>query len=176
MSHALTRTLIVLVVTFSGSACNRTDTSGESAVDLNGSDPTSELIEVNKVCLDEAQIEQVAPQVFECQGQHKRCVTICHRPPGHPEMEHTRVMPLAAMRAHLHHGSDHHEDKDYIGPCHSGGPSDDNSSADDEGEGTDDPGGDPTSGGGDIPAWCIPYLNLDANCDGIIDGTNDPLL
>lgn len=62
-------------------------------------------------------------------------------------------------------------------------------SSDSSGSGGDTSGGgDTSSGGGDIviddptnsndaiPLWCVPYHDIDNNCDGIDDVTGDPLL
>jgi uncharacterized membrane protein YgcG len=132
-----------------------------------------------KVSLEDATFEQVAPYVSECRG-NKLCVQICHRPPGNPDNSKTMLLPLQATAAHLHHGGAHHE-RDYLGACDDLG--EDNQGGDAEGggsegggsEGGGSEGGGSEGGGSEIPLWCQPYVSIDANCDGYIDESGEPL-
>lgn len=115
------------------------------------------------------------------------CVEVCHRPPGNPKNCKTMHLPLEATVAHLKHGGHKHTEHDYLGRCD--GP---------EGDGGVDvptptptpspspeptpsptpapaPTPVPTPAPEDIPAWCLEHIDVDANCDGFIDQTGDPL-
>ena len=170
------RTIVgATVFLFGTAACNQ---SGEGEEKASTADPdvTYPIAEMSKVFLSEATLQQVAAYSWSCHG-NKICVEVCHRPPGNPANCKSKVLPLQATRAHLNHGGSH-QDKDYLGPCVSG---------DSGGGGTDggtnpDPGTDPGTepgtdvGTGEPPFWCLPYIEIDSDCDGIIDATGDPLL
>ncbi len=173
MKYSLISVSFVTVLSLAMTGCN-TSESGAEASDDGGSITTLPGLQMQKVYLDSATLEEIAPHKKECKGankDHKICVEICHRPPGNPANGKSKVLPLSAVRAHLCHGSDKIADNDYLGPCHG----DDDNGVDDGG----DTGGGDTGGGdteGEIPAWCAPYIDIDSDCDGIIDGTGDPLL
>jgi hypothetical protein len=145
---------LVLVVT----ACNEQQ-SGVEALQQVIDNPNQ------KVYLDKASTDQVALFTGNCQG-NKRCVQICHRPPGNPDNSKTMILPLEATEAHLNHGGNHADD-DYLGACTN------------EEEDPSTPPSDNGSGNGhnphDIPEWCRPNLHIDKDCDGIDDHTGDPL-
>lgn len=181
MKHSLLSLAATLAASLILSGCN----SSGSETAANGDNSTDGAISMQKVFVDEATLEQIAPHKKECKGadkDHKICVEICHRPPGNPKKGKSKILPLGAVCAHLNHGHSDIKDADYVGPCHSddndsdnGGGGDDGGSSDDgSGEGEDgSDGGDTT---GDIPTWCQPYIDIDSDCDGIIDATGDPLL
>lgn len=176
MKHSLLKMAALLIATVAISACNSSGNEAEP-----GSENSVDgAISMQKIYVDQATLEQIAPHKKECKGadkDHKICVEICHRPPGNPSKGKSKVLPLGAVCAHLNHGHSNIKDADYVGPCHQ--EDDDNSS--DDGAADDDSGDEGGSGsddnsGGDIPAWCQPYIDIDSDCDGIIDATGDPLL
>lgn len=159
-------------------ACAGTENSSTA----NG-DSAAASFQQSKTNLDAATLAQIQPYVSECR-HHQLCVEICHRPPGNPAHSKTMHLPLAATRAHLHHGGSHHSVKDSLGACGSptsGGSSDDESSS--GGQTGGDVGTDPGAGTSpatgsatEIPLWCHPYLEVDSNCDGFNDLTGEAYL
>ncbi len=165
-----------------------------SAEDSASSNSAGDAVSMQKIYVDQAMLEQIAPHKKECKGSNanqKVCVEICHRPPGNPQKGKSKIMPLAAINGHGCGGNKNSHDSDYMGPCHSedddsgddgssddssndNGSSDDDSSDDQQGGGDTGGGGGSTSG--EIPAWCVPYVNIDANCDGVIDSNGEPYL
>lgn len=175
----------VLLIASALIGCGDTQSSKSDGV----SDPfnASSISSPNqKAYLASAKCGDVKPHVHGC-GHGVRCVEVCHRPPGNPANQKTMVLPLAATAAHMHHGSHHHGDMDYIGPCrdHGDDSSSDDSSSDDSSSDDDDgsqAGGGTTTGGGasdpasNIPPWCAPFVSFDANCDGLNDTTGEAYL
>jgi len=80
-------------------------------------------LSLQKVFIEEAQIENIKSAKIECGSQShgepsKICVKICHVPPGNPQNKSEKVLPLSAIKAHLNHGSNHDAEKrDYLGAC-----------------------------------------------------------
>jgi len=167
MRNAFILLLSVLVLILAG--CEQ---GGDGSAASVASTSDNDGVFFSKVALDEATLDEVRPFVSECQG-NKLCVEICHRPPGNPTNSKTKMLPLSATAAHLNHGGPHTE-KDYLGACQtedSGGGSEDPTNEDPTGE---DPNGeDPGGGGSDTPAWCVPFIQYDADCDGYNDETGE---
>lgn len=137
--------------------------------------------------------------------ESKICIEICHLPPGNPENGKDMVIPLEALKAHLNHGSDHHLDKDFLGKCQVEvviDPIVEEPVVTDpvvidpivEEPVVTDPATDvpvvvdpvleepvvdvPEDGTvvtQPVPNWCLPFVELDNNCDGIVDATGEPL-
>ncbi|HEX4923722.1 MAG TPA: hypothetical protein VFV50_06535 [Bdellovibrionales bacterium] len=143
-----------------------------------------------RVYFEQASLADIVPHKVDCpasaraDGREKICIQICHVPPGNPSAAHDKTLPIAAMKAHLGHG-------DYLGLCDAGDMEE--PPVDDEpGEGTDDGAGGETGGGTDVgtgdgaddgtgdgtegetPLWCEPYVDVDSDCDGIVDSTEEP--
>lgn len=141
-----------------------------------------------KIFVNEAELEQIKPHKVECpndqsKGKPRICIQICHVPPGNPQEAKDKVIPLQALNAHLNHGPDHLEDRDYLGKCAAPidpvQPTDPAQLADptqpsDQAEPTIDPS--QPSDLAVIPLWCQSYIEIDSNCDGYDDVTGDPLL
>lgn len=166
MGKACIQVSLVLGMALAVMGCNTSTGGDESKTSAVYTYSSSE-----KVSVDEATLEDLAPYASFCQGQ-KRCVTICHRPPGNPANGKTKVLPLAAIAAHLNHGGPH-VDKDYIGAC---GASEGGGGGSDGGDDGGSDGGGTGGGGGETPAWCVPYILIDANCDGYVDDNGELLL
>jgi len=84
-----------------------------------------------KVFVEDALIEDIKTHVVGCpassSSQQQICIQICHVPPGNPSKAIDKILPLQAIKAHLNHGSQHAEARDYLGACmkESSNPSDD---------------------------------------------------
>lgn len=152
-----------LLMTASLTACNQGGGADSQTVQALAADSDLNFA-MNKISLDEATFQDVAAHVETCRNGIF-CVTICHRPPGDPANSKTMKLPLTAIPAHLNHGSDHHEDKDYVGACDAGAGSDDggtdaggtdgstDGSADGSADGSDSAAGDDAGAvGGDTGA------------------------
>lgn len=161
ISFLLSSSVLILV------ACNGSGSGALSDTDLSSAASSS-----LKVYYEEATYEQVAEEVELCHGGKKLCVTICHRPPGNPTNSKNLFLPLSAANAHLNHGGDH-ADRDTLGACE---PDDNGDNPPPTEEEDNDGGGTGGSGsGGDIPAWCLPLIAYDSNCDGFDDSSGEPL-
>jgi hypothetical protein len=83
--------------------------------------------------------------------------TVCHVPPGNPDNEHTIVVGVSAVAAHLRHG-------DYLGPCESDvvdcDPEASDCPAKDDAATYDDADGDSDSDsdGDDLDCFCMPSM------------------
>ncbi|MCB0385220.1 MAG: hypothetical protein KDD43_07490, partial [Bdellovibrionales bacterium] len=91
--------------------------------------------------------EALDPVVVACDGD-KECAVICHVPRGNPDAQHTIVVGLPALRAHITHNHNRSEDaehRDYLGECVPRNPGGGGGSGDDDDDDDDDGGG---SGGG----------------------------
>lgn len=210
------RFLLALPVALSLSLAGcETGSQGVSALSTEGAPYSqTEPALVNKVLFDEAVLEQIVPHRVDCpandanSGREKVCIRICHIPPGNVGAAREKVLPIAAMRAHVGHG-------DYLGSCQSseGGTADPtdptaptdptvpdetpadtmeptapeetptettdptapDSSSDVSDVFTPVPGGETEDGNStsDIPLWCEPFADKDANCDGIDDSSGE---
>lgn len=84
-------------------------------------DQREQRCESDVIYLKQASVDDVSDYVVSCGKSHKAsCVVICHVPPGNPEAQHTIVVGLPALHAHMNHGSHgHHHGKisDYLGEC-----------------------------------------------------------
>lgn len=63
------------------------------------------LARVSLVVIPTAGLMMTQPHPVAAGGGEEK-VTICHRPPGNPENEHTIVVGAPAVPAHLAHGDD----------------------------------------------------------------------
>lgn len=169
--HGTWKSIGVVILACGLSACNSStepeDTSSDSSA------MTASNIS-QKIMCDHANLIQIAPHQVDCasakhgKSKHQQvCVRICHRPPGNPDNSKILDLPLQALKAHIGHG-------DYMGDC-------DGSAGENPGEetgGSTDDGSVGTQDGTPdvIPNWCVPYLEIDANCDGIHDVWGVPYL
>lgn len=140
-------------------------------------------------------------QYLVIKGNDKVFMKICHVPKGNPENFQSLTLPMEAIAAHLKHGIEEGE-KDFLGECEpvvvevsvdsndensnndsgeagddSSNDSDDNSSTDDNSSSNDsssEDGSDSADSDSDeelLPIWC--EIDLDSECDGIIDESGD---
>ena len=114
------------------------------------------------------------------------CVKICHIPPGNPNQRKEMVIPITAIWAHLNHGGKH-KHHDHIGGCSQTPESILNEEP--ETDSTTDTGSGSNSGAisddlsaeteptvqSELPLWCLENIERDADCDGIIDSTGEPI-
>ena len=121
--------------------------------------------------------DNLDPVVVACDGD-KECAVICHVPPGNPDNQHTIVVGLPALRAHITHNHNRGPDaehRDYLGECVPRNPGgtppitgDDDDDDDDGGVGGGTPPGGGGSGGGNQP----PSGDDDDDDDGTGGGTS----
>ncbi len=137
---------------------------------------------IYKSSVQYADLDELLDNEAECNGHSDQvCVYVCHRPPGNPTNEKTKILPIKALTAHLNHGADHHNDHDYVGPCESDTGNDDPDiiiiiDDPDGGEGAEGgssneevPDEENEGYGEDVPTWCEVFYDQDKNCDGYDD-------
>tara|TARA_Y100000780_G_scaffold196518_2_gene186565 strand:+ start:58004 stop:58567 length:564 start_codon:yes stop_codon:yes gene_type:complete len=113
-------------------------------------------------------------------GQSKVFMKICHLPKGNPDNYQSLTLPMEAIAAHLRHGLEHGV-KDYLGECEPvvvevpTDTSEDNSSgetaSDPENDSSGEHGNESGSGDEQLPIWC--EIDLDSECDGILDDSGE---
>lgn len=180
-------TSLLLITALVGCSNGPEEGEGESTTSNLTGYGYSSMASGYKVLIEEATVEDLIPHKVACpsqkKGKHQEqiCVQICHVPPGNPENSHDKVLPLAAIQAHLGHG-------DYLGLCGAAnsepiGSSDDTSSEDPSSG--DGPTGGSLSGEDSeplpepdpvVPNFCEPYYEVDQDCDGFNDSTGIPYL
>lgn len=190
-------TFMLLMMTSMAMAGCKGGNSADEAGALEADAVSSELQKriSHKSSVQYGSLDDLLEAQVECKGHSDQiCVEICHRPPGNPENEKTRTLPISALTAHLSHGGSHHNDHDYLGPCESDTSDDDpdividdpdynggnDETPDEEGSNDESPndesGDDPLNDGygTDIPTWCEPFYDVDQNCDGYNDSDFAP--
>lgn len=200
--------LVILSLTIMGcedntSGSNKSFPGGDNFIITNPvEDGASETFVYYKSSVQYAELDEILEAEAECNGNSDQiCVYVCHRPPGNPANEKTKILPIKALTAHLNHGADHHHDHDYIGPCVSdfddsdpdvvidedpdAGGNNGSDGGDDSGNDSGDNGGDDSNEevpddssndgyGTDVPTWCDPFFSIDQDCDGYDDETFAP--
>lgn len=126
-------------------------------------------ISESQVSLKAATSQDIANHIADCNGNSdKICVMICHIAPGNSDVRKNKILPLPAVIAHLNHGHNH-DHADYMGPCVFENP-------EPEPEPLPEPEPEPQpEPAPELPQWCIDNLDIDADCDGYIDDTGEPL-
>lgn len=54
---------------------------------------------------------------FDRGNSKEKKVMICHVPSGNPNARHTICISKSALKAHMNHGHQEHEDQDHLGEC-----------------------------------------------------------
>ena len=123
-AHFLTGLIFLSLFSVS---CSTQNGGSSSSTSQGGMSNNSEVVndsnltqmKSQKVYVEEALIDDIKVNQASCplsaDGVQKICIKICHVPPGNPSAAKEKILPLEAIKAHLNHGSQHAEERDYLG-------------------------------------------------------------
>lgn len=177
---------ILVFVSFNFAAC---EMPVETIEETTESTETEYQLKLNnKHNLFDTSLEDLQ-QYLVIRGNDKVFIEICHVPKGNPENYQSLTLPMEAIAAHLKHGIEEGE-KDFLGQCEpvvAEVPVDENSEvgageegrdSDSDDSSSDDSSGYSSSEDSDsenqdelLPIWC--EIDLDSECDGIIDDSGE---